>query len=158
MPAFLVDEEDVLGLGQELDLADLVLLHPRVLGLERDALPVLVEAHAHLGLPHVGVDGDELGERVGVGLPRLPRGGRGRRPVVVVEEHDAVRVEEVDEGLVVLGVFAPGRQWLARKVEVHALLAIGHIRRCRRAVVDHDRLPAHRLEQPHLWIAEDGVH
>ena len=104
VPALLVDEEDVLRLREQLHLAHRVLAQARVLALERHALAAghRLQAHAHVHVPHVGVDGNELGPRVGVGLARLPLGDGRDRDVVVVEEQHFVRVQEVHEGAVVL--------------------------------------------------------
>ena len=110
VPALLVDEEDVLGLRQQLERRHLVLAEAPVLALERRPLAapgVGIKAHAHVDLAHVRVDGDEPGPRVAVGLARLPARRRRDRRVVVLEQHHVVGVDEVDEGAVVL-VQLPG--------------------------------------------------
>ncbi len=111
VPPLLVDEEDVLGLGEPLHGADLVLAQARVLALEGGPLAasrVRVEAHADLHLSDVGVDGNELRERVAVGLPGLPGRRRRRGQVGLGDEHHPVRVQEVHERSIVLAELLRG--------------------------------------------------
>jgi hypothetical protein len=112
VPAVLVDQEDVLGLGQELHLAHAVGPHARVVALEDDPLAtprIGIEAHAHVDVANVGIDGDELRAGIGIRLARLPGRRRRRRHVVVLEQHHAVRVGEAHERAVAVGdLLGPG--------------------------------------------------
>jgi hypothetical protein len=104
VPAFLVDEKNVLFLIEELDLADLVGEVARFRTGEAEPLPGLgdVEADLHRGSPEVRIQRDEQGSLVLQRVPGAPFARRLRGVVIVVEEQRVVRVQKMHEDAVVL--------------------------------------------------------